>query len=363
MTKNEFIARAVVVHDDFYNYGLTDYISSLLKVVIVCPAHGPFQQKPTIHLRGHGCKKCASEINGSRSVKTTAEFVMDASKKHGNRYLYENAEYVGHRKKLLITCIEHGDFPQTPDAHLIGGQGCPECAKTSRMLSNRKFTKDDFIKSAIEIHGDLYDYSKVSYINIKTKVQVWCKKHAYFFWTVPEIHLRVKCGCPKCGSDRTAAAKVKTPEQFIIDAKELYGDTYDYRDTCYNGYYEKITVHCSNRKHGSFEVTAGGHLSGIGCPRCNKNVSKQEEKFLDLIGILPENRQIKIGRYKVDGLEPETKTIWEFDGDFWHGNPALYDQTTLNPRNKETFGELYNKTLKKRASLEKMGYTVRGLSP
>jgi len=38
----------------------------------------------------------------------------------------------------------------------------------------------DFIKKAIEVHGNKYDYSKAKYINSKTKVTIICPEHGEF---------------------------------------------------------------------------------------------------------------------------------------------------------------------------------------
>jgi hypothetical protein len=37
-----------------------------------------------------------------------------------------------------------------------------------------------FVENAIKIHGDTYDYSKVEYKNMKTKVKIVCKNHGVF---------------------------------------------------------------------------------------------------------------------------------------------------------------------------------------
>jgi hypothetical protein len=58
-------------------------------------------------------------------------------------------------------------------------------------------TKEDFIREAKEVHGDKYDYSKVEYINSKTKVCIICPEHGEF-WQIPYDHLK-GCGCQKCG--------------------------------------------------------------------------------------------------------------------------------------------------------------------
>ena len=41
----------------------------------------------------------------------------------------------------------------------------------------------------IKINGDFYDYSKVNYINNKTKVEIICPKHGSFF----KDHMNIKC--------------------------------------------------------------------------------------------------------------------------------------------------------------------------
>ena len=51
----------------------------------------------------------------------------------------------------------------------------------------------------------------------------------------------------------------------------------------------------------------------------------------------------------------------EFNGDFWHGNPSKYSRSTINPVSKLMMGELYDKTLEKRAYLENLGYTYRSI--
>ena len=50
---------------------------------------------------------------------------------------------------------------------------------TGNMGSPRKNT-EQFIAEAKAIHGDKYDYSKVSYINNSTKVSIVCSTHGDF---------------------------------------------------------------------------------------------------------------------------------------------------------------------------------------
>lgn len=57
---------------------------------------------------------------------------------------------------------------------------------------------EEFIKKAISIFNNQYDYSKVNYINAHVKVKIICKIHKIFLLT-PNKHISRKSGCPKCG--------------------------------------------------------------------------------------------------------------------------------------------------------------------
>jgi G:T-mismatch repair DNA endonuclease (very short patch repair protein) len=67
---------------------------------------------------------------------------------------------------------------------------------------------------------------------------------------------------------------------------------------------------------------------------------------------------ISNSKYKADGYCKETNTIIEFHGDFWHGNPKIYNTNQINQVNKKTFGELYNKTIKKEDFIKEQGYNL-----
>lgn len=127
---------------------------------------------------------------------------------------------------------------------------------------SRKLTKEEFIKRAIEKHGDKYDYSKVDYKNATTKVCIICKEdgHGEFFQR-PGDHVKGS-GCPKCSGNRIKL----TTEEFIKRAKEVHGNKYDYCKVDYKNNYTKIRIICPD--HGEFHQNAGSHLVGNGCPRC-----------------------------------------------------------------------------------------------
>ena len=65
-------------------------------------------------------------------------------------------------------------------------------------MSNKK-TKEEFIKEATDKHEGKYDYSKVVYINSKTKVCIICPKHGHGeFLQTTNDHSKGQC-FTKCG--------------------------------------------------------------------------------------------------------------------------------------------------------------------
>ena len=62
----EFIARARAVHGDKYDYSMSRYVDMRSNVEIVCPTHGPFNQRAQSHILGHGCPLCKSDKQKER---------------------------------------------------------------------------------------------------------------------------------------------------------------------------------------------------------------------------------------------------------------------------------------------------------
>lgn len=60
-TAEEFIEKANKVHGNKYDYSKVDFKNMTTKVVIVCPKHGEFEQRPDNHVRGQGCRKCGRD--------------------------------------------------------------------------------------------------------------------------------------------------------------------------------------------------------------------------------------------------------------------------------------------------------------
>lgn len=194
LTTEEFIAKAKAVHGNKYDYSKTEYINSRTKVTIICPEHGSFEQIANDHLNGSGCSKCGYVKVAEKRSKGVNNFVKEAKKVHGDKYSYEKVKYVNNKIVVEIICPNHGSFFQEPTHHL-NGCGCPKCYNERRGDTIRK-KQATFIQEAKRIHGDKFDYSKVIYVNNKTKIEIICREHGIFSQS-PDMHLRGD-GCPIC---------------------------------------------------------------------------------------------------------------------------------------------------------------------
>ena len=63
--------------------------------------------------------------------------------------------------------------------------------------------------------------------------------------------------------------------------------------------------------------------------------------------------------FKTDGYDPKTNTIYEFLGDYWHGNPKVHDFDKVNVKNGFSFKELNQKTFERFDEIKKLGYNIK----
>lgn len=185
ITTEIFIDRARKIHGDFFDYSEVNYKNAYSSITVICPVHGPFQQRAGAHLRGQGCFKCAVD---AKSL-TTEKFIKKAREVHVNKYDYSKVNYKNNHAKVPIICPVHGPFQQYPINHLRG-HGCKSCVGLERL------TTKEFINRAQKVHGHKFDYSKTIYINAETNVIIICPVHGKFA-QMAYNHLTGR-GCLKC---------------------------------------------------------------------------------------------------------------------------------------------------------------------
>jgi hypothetical protein len=360
-----FILRAKKKHGDLYDYSKFVYETCKSIGIIICRKHGEFKQQAEGHYRGNGCPKCSAISRNIPFKKTIEQFIKEAKEKHGDKYDYSKAVYTNYNSNIIIICPTHGEFTQRVSCHLRYN-GCFDCGMI-KTADSKRYNTETFIESAIEIHGNLYDYSKVVYTSSDKKIIIVCKKHGEFLQIATQ-HL-CGSGCIDCGIIKSADSKRHNTETFIESAKEKHGDLYDYSKVNYVSSVSKIIIIC--KKHREFIISPHKHLQGSGCQLCAmKRIkhSKCQIKWLDFISSYnriqiqhAENEGeyiIPTTKYSADGYCQETNTIYEFHGDFWHGNPKRFHSTDINPISHKTFGELYQKTMEREQEIRDMGFNL-----
>jgi len=225
--QQEFLIKAHEVHGQAYEYDLSTYINSQTPMLIVCPTHGPFHQRPRTHIEGSNCSKCVIE-NTALGIDN---IIRNANQIHDCKYTYVTTGTERVKDFIQICCPIHGNFTQRISHHLAG-HGCSQCGK-----SDRKLSLDEFIAKAKVTHGDFYDYSDVVYKNIHTKVGVICPVHGKFL-VDPALHIQ-RTGCPKCRSSKLH----KFVRAFLISNNVKFEEEYRFAD-CRNKYPLPFDFYC-----------------------------------------------------------------------------------------------------------------------
>lgn len=239
-----------------------------------------------------------------RKRLTTDEFTQKSRKVHGNRYDYSEVNYLSSNSKVIITCKKHGNFTQTPKHHL-SGSNCPQCSFDKTNKDNTK-TIETFILEANKIHSNKYDYSKVKYVNNKTKIIIICPTHGKFSQS-PYIHLNT-CGCRKCYLKTFNPYKDKTKtlhNDFIEKSNSIHDNKYDYSEVEYETNIKDVTIICPT--HGKFHQPPNSHLKGKGCPICKESHGER-----DIRKILKENNINFISQHRFNNCRDVLPLPFDF---------------------------------------------------
>jgi hypothetical protein len=287
---------------------------------------------------------------------TTQEFLEKFYEKYpdGLNLDLSKFAYTTARTKSLIICNIHKIEYFNTANNLLQGIKCCKLCKSSAIANVQRYNLNTFVEKSKQIHKNRYDYSKTVYKDIRSKVNIICKKHGEFLQH-PQSHW-AGYGCPQCGYTSLR----KTKEQFVATANKIHNNRYDYTTSEYTNNYTKLKICC--HLHGEFDRTPVAHtIYQRGCPACYPgNQSWVEISWLDSLRIPEDNRQkrITIGKktFLVDAKVENT--IYEFWGDFWHGNPEKFLPYDVNGKCGKTFNELYTETMKKRDLILSAGYNL-----
>lgn len=352
-----------IAHGGRYDYSKFVYVTLRVKGEIICPTHGSFFQTYGNHvfLRS-GCPTCAHE----RTTRLQKEACRLPPNKlslntvlarmravHGDKFDYTTFEFADAKTPGKIKCPSHGYFWASLNDHVKSKTGCPECS-IAHVRAALTPSLDEVISRARAVHGQTYEYPSQEYVNSSTPMLIVCREHGEFRQSY-DSHVHQMSGCPRCyGSFK------RTNDEFVEAAKAVHGERYDYSEASYVNNSTPVKIGCD--AHGSFWQKPFKHINvQQGCPRCADNMSKAERKWLNAVGVPDDvdHRQVRIvgSRMKADGMIG--RTVYEFFGTFWHGDPRTYAPDALNVRNGHRMGSLYLETLEKQRRIVELGYELK----
>ncbi len=373
-TLERFLTRAIKLNGvkfDYTQIKSTDIVNSQSYIPIKCNTCD-YQWSPSLanHIYNKsGCLRCSGREKWHYEKWHYEKFIFCAKKIHGDKYNYTfvTRESVENRKsKFLLKCntCEY-TWNTTIETHINSQCGCPRCA------GRATWTLEFFIEKANEIHQYKFDYSLVTNEHIQgsgSRIPLKCNKCEYMWAPSIDRHINKKSGCPRC-----AGVAPWTSKSFIEKANKIHQYKYDYSyvtDESISGHKSKIILKCNTCKNIWYPTIAGHINSKSGCPCCSKSRGYSHAQINRLQSIMiDQNINIQYalspeGEFKipsvgkVDGYCAETNTVYEFHGDFWHGNPKCFDPDDINPVNKKTFGELFNKTIEKDNKIRENGFNL-----
>lgn len=144
------------------------------------------------------------------------------------------------------------------------GYGCPICSERHR------YSTDEWIKKAKEIHGNKFDYSKSVYVKSDAPITIICPIHGEFL-QLPYEHLSGK-GCKYC------ANQAFHPLNCLANLYPDIAKQWDFQKNKDTGITPetiginstiKFWWHCTNGKSHSFQATIAKRVSGMQCAVCH----------------------------------------------------------------------------------------------
>lgn len=193
-------------------------------------------------------------------------------------------------------------------------------------MARPAITREQYEQRAKQIHGDKYDYSRITILDGRTKIELVCPHHGSFFQR-PDSHLAGN-NCRKCKAEEDSVKFTISQEEILKRFKDLHQDKFDYSSVVYKAYNSKVEIKCQT--HGPFWQTPNNHLKGHGCPVC-RHINQalaitltQEEAIAQLVALHGDRYSYKNAVYvsqhdKLEIICPEHGSFWQTPGNHLKG--------------------------------------------
>ena len=298
-----------------------------------------------------------------------------------------NKNFKGVKTRIRLRCTKDDYEWETNIDNLINSRrGCRRCSRheewdylrLQEAISNLRYPDGSPVCTLEMSEADFIKAYKKD--GVDAKILVRCLVDQDHYWS-PRLNdlINNKTGCPHCYIDnklwnyeklKLAISELRYPDGSLVCTLEM-SEAEFIKAYEIDGVETKIPVRCAvNQDHYWSPMLNDLINNKTGCPHCNTiGYSKAEIEWLEFVmateGIHIQHAknggQISVCGRKVDGMCFETNSVYQFHGDYWHGNPNRYDQNKIHPKYKEkglTYGDRYEETLIKDQELRDKGYNV-----
>ena len=177
---------------------LAPYTRNTDTVQFTCSTHGE-QCSTVVYLRGLDqptpCPVCNTIASFARRRTSQEDFILACRAVHGDRYGYDDLNYVTSQDKVTVICSTHKAFTVEAESHRLG-TGCPKCYWAARQSDVLPFNL--WLSRARKVHGDKYGYIEESYKGTSQQVRIVCPTHGEFS-QLGNSHT-AGSECPKCAA-------------------------------------------------------------------------------------------------------------------------------------------------------------------
>ncbi|MDB4204988.1 endonuclease domain-containing protein [Polaribacter sp.] len=248
-----------------YDLSKVNYINKIEKIILVCKKHGEFSARLSAFTkRKQRCQDCKRDEQ--------LEVYLKFLKSNYPYITYSLGQsYTNSKDKFRFVCKSHGVFEQTWNT-ITRGTHCPKCGanRLRGKQNNRIIPIEEIISRVYEIsQGKIKIMNPEEYENSHSKLKFECTKgHT---WSVKLYTILQGKGCAKCAGLRI------TTEDFIINLKEIHGDTIGLVEgQKYKNRKDKIRFKCKVKNHPEFTAAPSNIIfRKSGCPECKKDTLRQ----------------------------------------------------------------------------------------
>lgn len=268
---------------------------------------------------------------------------------------------------IPVWCMIHNVlFLVNAKNHFYGNiKGCRKCSNCELWTTERVWIEGPRLHPEYGYYFVTDEHVKEGHMSI---IPIWCTIHENLNHVRIHDHFSGNSrGCRKCSN-----CQLWTLERFLLEANLIHENTCDYSEIKEEDIVtssSRVPIICKTCLQ-KWHPRISDHIYGeTGCPPCNrKGYSKVAIEWLGYMAMKDNTHIQHAGNggeypipgtlYHADGYSLALNKIYEYNGDYWHGNPAIYHPDEINEVRGETMGELFTKTKESLQKILELGYNL-----